>query len=102
MIKSFPCNLCGLCCRNISGIDELKQFDKGDGVCVHLNEENECSIYDDRPNICRIDEMYERVYYEHFTKKEYYFENVLACRTLQKKAGFTEDNMITLDDFLEE
>lgn len=41
----FNCNKCGLCCKNIDKIPELKEFNLGNGVCKHLTNENLCNIY---------------------------------------------------------
>ena len=48
----FSCDKCGLCCRNIDKIPELKAFHNGDGICKFLIN-NKCSIYSLRPKICR-------------------------------------------------
>lgn len=48
----FPCTSCGACCRSIKHV--LPLFDDGNGVCVHLAD-NRCSIYENRPDICRVD-----------------------------------------------
>ena len=48
----FPCTGCGLCCQNITNIEELKEYDLGNGVCKYFDSiSNKCKIYDDRPNI---------------------------------------------------
>lgn len=101
MLKSFPCNSCGLCCQNISEVEELQKYDNGNGVCIHLDENHQCRIYDKRPLICRIDLMFDKVYFQHFTKDEYYYHNALACRKLQEQAGFKERDMINLRGLLE-
>ncbi len=31
-LDRFPCASCGLCCKNITGIVELVEFDVGNGV----------------------------------------------------------------------
>jgi Fe-S-cluster containining protein len=82
----FPCTACGLCCQNISTVDELKKFDLGNGTCKHYNIiDNNCKIYDTRPDICRIDKMYEIKYNNYFTKKDFYIENAKVCNQLQEK-----------------
>ena len=66
----FPCTNCGLCCQNISSVYELKEFDLGNGICKYFdNMSNNCSIYDIRPNICRIDKMYDIQYKKILQKK---------------------------------
>lgn len=49
----FFCNGCGSCCRRIGGI--LPDFDRGDGVCMHLLQDSSCAVYSDRPAACKVD-----------------------------------------------
>ena len=84
----FPCSGCGLCCQNISSVEELKEFDLGNGVCKYFDTENKgCKIYDNRPNICKIDTMFDLEYHLYFSKKEFYLENAKACNKLQEMAN---------------
>ena len=46
----FECNQCGLCCRNIDKIPQLKDFHNGNGICKYLHD-NKCSIYDNSVNV---------------------------------------------------
>jgi len=83
-MNNFFCDKCGLCCKNIKGIKELKEFDRGDGICKYLNEKtNLCEIYENRPLICRVDEMYEKYFYKFYSKEEYYQLNYNACKKLK-------------------
>lgn len=59
----------------------LSEYDKGNGTCMYLKD-NLCSIYDNRPDICRIDYMFEKIYKTIMTKDEYYKLNYKACREL--------------------
>lgn len=87
----FPCSSCGLCCQNITNIAELKDFDLGNGMCKHFNSmTNSCNIYENRPDICRIDKMFEIKYREYFTKEEFYIENANVCNTLQDQNKIDE------------
>jgi Fe-S-cluster containining protein len=82
----FPCTSCGLCCQNISNIKELKDFDLGNGICKYFDSlSNSCSIYENRPVICRVDEMYDIEYNKYFTKKDFYIQNAMVCNKLQDK-----------------
>jgi Fe-S-cluster containining protein len=82
----FPCTSCGLCCQNIVTIEELKEFDLGNGVCKYFDSINHsCKIYNNRPRICRVDSMYEAVYKNYFTKEEFYIENATVCNSLQEQ-----------------
>lgn len=49
----WKCIRCGACCHFAAYA--LPAFDRGDGVCKHLTEKNECAIYDTRPMVCRVD-----------------------------------------------
>ena len=86
----FPCTGCGLCCQNISTIPELRNLDLGNGVCKYFNEKDSfCEIYKKRPDICRVDKMFEKKYQKYFlSKKEFYEENARVCNWLQKKYSF--------------
>ncbi|AQQ60520.1 flagellin N-methylase [Helicobacter bilis] len=87
----FPCTSCGACCKNIAGIKELESYDLGNGVCRFLDSNNMCSIYDSRPSICRVDIMFEKVYFKHYSKEEFYRLNVEACKTLQEKESVKDE-----------
>jgi len=87
----FPCTNCGLCCKNIKDVKELKNFDRGDGVCKYLDlKTNLCTIYEIRPDICNIDKMFEKKYFKYFTKQEFYKENAKVCNLLQEKYNLDE------------
>ena len=46
---------------------------------------NLCSIYETRPLICRVDEMYETYYKEVMALEEFYALNYKACDVLKSK-----------------
>ena len=80
----FLCTSCGLCCQNISQIEKLKGFDLGDGICKYFDKQNlTCKIYETRPDICRVDLMFEKKYFKYYTKDEYFKLNIEACNKLQ-------------------
>lgn len=79
----FKCNKCGACCRNIGGSLIYNELDRGDGICKYL-EGNLCSIYDQRPLMCRVDESYE-IFWKHIMSIEDYYDlNYRACNNLKK------------------
>lgn len=57
----FECDKCGECCRHLKGISIYAELDRGDGICKYLKG-NLCSIYEDRPLFCRIDDCYEQFF----------------------------------------
>lgn len=79
----FNCDACGECCRHIDRIPQLRAFDDGTGVCVHLKE-NLCDIYENRPEVCCVDVMYNKYYSTQYTKDEFYKINEQVCRELKK------------------
>ena len=66
--KKGHCSHCGTCCSNDlplakSEIESIKQYvlehnlsvsPRDDGSCMFLTPQNECSIYEARPLICRL------------------------------------------------
>lgn len=49
-----------MCCRMVDVTEETRELDRGDGICKHLDTAtNTCTIYNDRPDICRVDKQYE-------------------------------------------
>ncbi|TVY08354.1 YkgJ family cysteine cluster protein [Paenibacillus cremeus] len=96
MLSDFPCNECGLCCSNINGISELQDYDQGDGVCKYLKD-NKCQIYENRPEVCRVNIMYQKHFSSTFTKEAFYIENLKICRELQSNFGIPTNKLIKLD-----
>ncbi len=47
---AFECWKCGACCK-LAGF-KAPELDRGDGACIHLTDDNLCSIYENRPDIC--------------------------------------------------
>ena len=63
MITSFECNKCGACCKSILLSEETIYLDRGDGVCRYFDEnQNSCTVYENRPDICNVHTMYEQRY----------------------------------------
>ena len=81
----FPCDSCGICCKHIGQIPQLAHFDNGKGQCVHLNENNQCTIYEQRPEICNVAFMYEKHYKTQYSKEEFYALNIQICEMLKEK-----------------
>ena len=46
---------CGLCCKHVDEVPEISHLALPDGTCRHLTTDNQCGIYDDRPDICHTD-----------------------------------------------
>jgi len=84
----FPCERCGQCCRQVYLLQELQAYNRGDGICKYLTKANMCSIYGKRPDICRVDSMYEKIYHQQFTRMEFYQLNKDACDYMRRVAGY--------------
>ena len=80
----FQCDQCGLCCKNLKLSSIYAELDRGDGNCKYLKG-NLCSIYSDRPLVCRIDESYEVFFKDNFSKEEYYRLNYEMCDKLKNR-----------------
>jgi len=95
----FPCTGCGLCCQNITNIQELKAYDLGNGTCKYFDHFNHvCTIYNDRPTICRVDKMFDLVYSKKFTRKEFYIENAKACNKFQELYHFDKNFIVKIGE----
>lgn len=81
--KQFTCDKCGLCCRNIGHIAELKEFDDGNGVCMSLSSDNLCKIYENRPDICNVEIMFSKKYRLSMTWDDYVSFNKRGCELLK-------------------
>lgn len=80
----FKCDKCGECCRNLNKSELYKELNRGDGTCVYLKD-NICSIYEERPLLCRIDECFQIYFKSQYSLEEYYDLNYKVCRKLQKQ-----------------
>lgn len=84
--NAFPCTQCGLCCQNVHLPVETRFLDRGDGTCRHYHEPSKnCSIYSERPDICRVDRQYELNYVKQYGWDEFVSINLEACASLQGK-----------------
>lgn len=79
----FHCDHCGCCCRHLEKSAIYASLNRGDGVCKYLKG-NDCSIYENRPLLCRVDESYKQLFWQFITKEEYYHLNKLACEKLKE------------------
>lgn len=80
----FECDKCGMCCRNLQQSILYDELNKGDGVCRYLNG-NLCSIYEERPLICRVDDFYNVYLKNEISLSDYYKLNYDACYMLKNK-----------------
>lgn len=81
----FPCTKCGLCCKHLELIPQLKHFDLENGRCMHLTDNNLCDIYEKRPDICNVNKMYELQFCNQMTENEYIKINMECCKRIKEK-----------------
>ena len=93
---SFPCTQCGQCCKSISNIEALRDYDTGNGTCRHYNKEKGCDIYQTRPMVCRIDEGYTTYFSKMISLENYYQENLKVCNQLQITNGIDKKFRVKL------
>jgi len=83
--NSFRCNKCGICCTKLNNNSLYSSLDRGDGICKYFDEsDRNCSIYEKRPVLCRVEDSYNLFFSEKMTKEEYYHLNYKSCSELQK------------------
>ena len=59
---------------------------KPDGVCKYLDEAtNLCTIYNERPIFCRVDELYEKNLSDKMSREDFYRINKEVCKKFQSK-----------------
>ena len=78
----YDCKRCGSCCRHVDLIEEMKSFDRGDGVCKHLTDFNLCRIYPQRPNLCNGKYVYEN-FYSNMSVTEFHKMISNLCETIR-------------------
>lgn len=62
-------------------------MDPGNGVCKFLDQDtNLCTIYEDRPLICRVDDLYNEVQLsKSISKRDWHRVNEKICKKLQEE-----------------
>jgi Fe-S-cluster containining protein len=82
----FPCQRCGLCCQHVHLAAETQFLNRGDGTCRYYEAASRlCSIYAERPDICRVDLQYMKKYALLYAWDEYVALNLLVCANLQEQ-----------------
>ena len=78
----FDCDKCGACCTNLNKSPIYDSLHDGDGICRFLKG-NLCTIYKDRPLICRVDDCYEFLFKNRMSYEEYIGLNRRYCQELK-------------------
>lgn len=85
------CRRCGCCCWTLTQNPQLFDYMIDDhGGCKYLDRETRlCRVYERRPLMCRVDDLYDALYSSVCTRAEYYAQQAASClliRTLAKVA----------------
>jgi Fe-S-cluster containining protein len=78
----FKCDGCGLCCTKAYLIPELSHLIDENGQCKNFIN-SKCSIYENRPLVCNVDEYYKFVVSKKVSKRKFYTENYVVCEKLK-------------------
>lgn len=90
MQTPFPCTQCGCCCKQVFRSELTAYLDKGNGSCKYLSSDNTCSIYEERPDICRVDLQYKVFFSSKMDWEEFVAINIAACNFLQNPIEYIE------------
>ena len=98
----FLCSGCGACCRRIGEINKAqlsfgKLPDRGDGVCANLNKDNSCSVYENRPLICRVKDLGKAQGYTDL--KQWYILNTKSCHSLIDEDGLDSKYKVDIKEY---
>jgi len=104
--QDFPCSGCGACCRRVGmALKHSKEFkdqfpygSKKDGSCEKLNKEGQCSVYNSRPDICRVDVTYKKKWSKIMSRKEAYNLEAKVCNSFIKEDGLDEKFLIKIKE----
>lgn len=86
----FTCDKCGLCCKQVGKFPFMKDYDRGDGTCKFLTNENTCEIYERRPEICNTELLFQHIYSRVMTRDEFDRMNTAVCEELKSHAKTTQ------------
>ncbi len=94
----FICSGCGACCLSAGRLEGAKYGlpIKEDGSCANLVG-SKCSIYEDRPDICRVDKMMFNV--DNLSRKDYYKKANKSCNILIDELGIDPKYKINTEDY---
>ncbi len=78
--EQFGCVKCGECCRHASSFPGFPEPLNADGSCSHLTADGLCSIYDNRPDACRVGKFGHAAI--GLTQEQWHDVNYAACEQL--------------------
>ena len=104
-MDTFPCTSCGLCCKQVGAvlkhgsdnpiiqelIDRFPYKPNLDGSCPKLDDQNRCSVYNNRPIICNIKLV--AILLKQPIEERFKL-NIEACNAMIREAGLDESYLI--------
>lgn len=97
----FNCSGCGACCKRIGLLkDKFKELNfpysvNDKGWCEMLDENNNCKVYNTRPDICNMKTMYEKYFTKlGYTEKKTYKLNAEMCNLYIKEDKLDEKYLL--------
>lgn len=114
----FQCSACGICCKKVGQAvkkaREESALRKGnvdartkavakfpfktnaEGACSKLDENGKCTVYETRPDVCRVDKSFELFAKPHGISQAQFFEaNAKLCNSWIRKAGMGMEYLVT-------
>ena len=82
---SWKCDMCGECCKHVDGVPSMRKFADSTGRCKYLTDDNRCSIYGHRPNVCNVAYVYEHYFKDRMSEDDFYELTRKSCEQLKKK-----------------
>lgn len=80
----FYCDKCGLCCQHLNNNSIYNDMHNGNGICFYYDVNSKlCTIYENRPIVCRVDDFYNRYLKTSISLEEYYKLNYKSCLKLK-------------------
>lgn len=89
----FPCTQCGACCRRAGEMKGFPEPLNEDGSCVHLQDDNRCGIYKDRPIVCRVNGLFEHIAPD-MSIEQWHKMNIDACNKMIHEDELSEEYLI--------
>jgi Fe-S-cluster containining protein len=95
----FPCTSCGCCCKRINLLNSTIEVNdpehilyfpyKSDenGRCEKLTSDNKCSVYMNRPLICDIEKIADKL---NLDKINFFNKNIDVCNAMMDEDGIKD------------
>lgn len=90
----FVCTQCGACCRRAFKMGLPLQPDMQ--TCVHLDADNRCIIFDTRPWVCRVDEVFKTKGHAYPDRMAFYRAVAERCNAMMREDGLDASFLIDI------